>query len=68
MAVSNSHYAVPFGVEDVQEYAAGKVGVAIVNLNRIEACIDDVLEEIKTGHQKIKDSITAMVYAAEGNT
>lgn len=52
---------IPPDVEDAQEFVAEKAGVAVVNLNRIEAGIDDVLEEIRTEHKKVTDSIKVVV-------
>lgn len=52
---------IPSDVEDVTEYVAEKAGVAVVNLNRLEDGIDEVLEEIKAEHQKVTDSIKIVV-------
>ena len=48
---------IPADVEDAKAYVAEKVGVAVVNLNRIEACIGNVLEEIQGEHKKVMESI-----------
>lgn len=52
---------IPSDAEDAQEYVAEKAGVAVVNLNRIEDGIDEVLEEIRAEHQKVKDSIKVVI-------
>jgi hypothetical protein len=52
---------IPRDVEDVQAYVAEKAGVAVVNLNRIEAGIGKVLEEIRAEHKKVTDSIKVVV-------
>lgn len=52
---------IPSDVEDVKVYVAEKAGVAVVNLNRIEAGIDEVLEEIQAEHKKVTDSIKIVV-------
>ena len=52
---------IPTDVEDAQEYVAEKAGVAVVNLNRIEAGINAVLEEIRAEHKRVTDSIKIVV-------
>jgi hypothetical protein len=52
---------IPSDVEDVQGYVAERAGVAVVNLNRIEAGIDEVLAEIRAEHKKVTDSIKIVV-------
>jgi len=52
---------IPSDVEDAQEYVAEKAGVAVVNLNRIEDGIDEVLEEIRAEHKNVIDSIKIVV-------
>lgn len=52
---------IPPDVEDAQEFVAEKAGVAVVNLNKIEAGIDDVLAEIQAEHKKVTDSIKVVV-------
>jgi hypothetical protein len=52
---------IPPDTEDAQAYVAEKAGVAVVNLNRIEAGIDDVLAEIRAEHKKVTDSIKVVV-------
>jgi hypothetical protein len=52
---------IPADVEDAQEFVTEKAGVALVNLNRIEDGLGDVLEHIRGEHKKVKDSITVIV-------
>ena len=52
---------IPSGVEDAQEYVAEKAGAAVVNLNRVEDGIADVLEDIRAEQKKVTDSITVIV-------
>jgi hypothetical protein len=52
---------IPGDVEDAQEFVTEKAGVALVNLNRIEASLGGVLEQIRGEHKKVKDSITVIV-------
>jgi len=52
---------IPSDVEDAQEYVAEKAGVAVVNLNRIEDGIDEVLEQIRAEHKNVIDSIKVVV-------
>ncbi len=52
---------IPSDVEDAQEYVAEKAGVAVVNLNRIETGIDEVLAEIRAEHKKVTDSIKIVI-------
>ena len=52
---------IPPDTEDATAYVAEKAGVAVVNLNRIEAGIDDVLAEIRDEHKKVTDSIKIVI-------
>ena len=52
---------IPSDVEDAQEYVTEKAGAALVNLNRIESGINEVLEEIQEEQKKVIDSITVAV-------
>ncbi len=52
---------IPADTEDVQAFVAEKAGVAVVNLNRIEDGIDEVLEEIRAEHKKVTDSIKIVI-------
>jgi len=52
---------IPSDVEDAKAYVQEKAGAALVNLNRIEAGINEVLEEIQEEQKKVTDSITVAV-------
>ena len=52
---------IPSETEDAKAYVQDKAGVAIVNLNRIEAGINKVLKEIQDEQKKLTDSITVAV-------
>ena len=52
---------IPPDAEYAKQYVQEKAGAAIVNLNRIEAGINEVLEEIQEEQKKVTDSITVAV-------
>jgi len=52
---------IPADVEDVTEYVTEKVGTAIINLNKIEDGIEDVLEEIRAERKQVSDNITVII-------
>ena len=52
---------IPADVEDVTEYVTEKVGTAIINLNKIEEGIDEVLEEIRAERKQVSDNITVII-------
>ena len=52
---------IPSDIEDALEYVAEKAGSAVVNLNRIEDTISEVLDDIRTEHKKVTDSIKVVV-------
>lgn len=52
---------IPPDVEEATVYVAERAGVAVVNLNRIEAGIDEVLADIQAEQQRVTDSIKVIV-------
>jgi len=52
---------IPADAEDATEYVTEKAGAAVINLNRIEAVIDEALEDIKVERKKVTDNITVVV-------
>jgi len=52
---------IPHDVEDAKEYVLDKAGLALVNLEKIEAGITEVLENIKTERDSIAESIKVSV-------
>jgi hypothetical protein len=52
---------IPEGTEDASEYVVEKAGAAVTSLNRIEAGIAGVLEEIRAERKKVTDSIKVAV-------
>ena len=52
---------VPSDVEDAKEYVLDKAGLAISSLNKIEAVITEVLDEIHTERDVIAENITVSV-------
>ena len=52
---------IPSDVEDAAAYVAEKAGTAIINLNRIEANIGRVLDEIRAEHRRVTDNIRIVV-------
>jgi len=53
--------SIPSDVEDVKEYVLDKAGLALVNLEKIEGEIAEVLEEINTERESIAASINIVV-------
>lgn len=51
---------IPDGTEDVRQYVSDIVGTAIINLNKIEEHIPQVLEEIAAEQEAIRSSITVV--------
>lgn len=49
---------IPEGVEDVKAWVEDKVGTAILNLNKVEAQLDDACAEIDDELAAIRDHIT----------
>ena len=52
---------IPPDVEDATAFVAEKAGTAIINLNRIEASVGSVLEEIRAEHRRVTDNIRIVV-------
>jgi hypothetical protein len=52
---------IPADVENATEYVADKAGTAVINLNRIEAVIGEVLEDIRAERRMVTDNITVVV-------
>jgi len=52
---------IPADVEDAKEYVLDKAGLALVNLEKVEAEIVEVLEEISNERKSIAESITVSV-------
>jgi len=53
--------SIPNDVEDAKEYVLDKAGLALANLEKIEAEIAEVLELIRVEHNSIADSIKVCV-------
>jgi hypothetical protein len=53
--------SIPADVEDAKEFVLDKAGLALVNLEKIEAEIAEVLEEIRTERNSIAESIKISV-------
>ena len=53
--------SIPSDVEDAKEYVLDKAGLAIANLNKIEAEITGILDEIRSERNIIADSINVSV-------
>ena len=49
---------IPEDVEDPKEYIADKIGVAVVNLNKIEAQIPEALEAVEEEREAVLENIT----------
>lgn len=49
---------IPHGVADAVEYAAEKIGVAIINLNKVEAQFDEALAEVAQEKATVMENIT----------
>ena len=52
---------IPSDVEDAKEYVLDKAGLAIANLNKVEAGISEALKEIKVERDNIAKNITVSV-------
>ena len=52
---------IPTDVDDAAEYVADKIGSAMINLNRVEDCIAQTLEEIAAEWKKVTDNISVVV-------
>ena len=52
---------IPDGTKDAKVYIIDTAGTALVNLRKIEAGIAGVLDEIKSEHESIAESITVSV-------
>ena len=52
---------IPADVEDAKEYVLDKAGLALVNLEKVEGEIVEVLEDIRTERESIAESITVSV-------
>jgi len=52
---------IPSDVEDAKEYVLDKAGLAIANLNKVEAVIENALLEICAERDTIADSIKVSV-------
>ena len=50
--------SIPPDVENAKEYVLDKAGLAIASLNKIEAGIADILEEIQTERDAMAENIT----------
>ena len=53
--------SIPIDVEDAKEYVLDKAGLALVNLEKVEGEITEVLEDIRTERESIAESITVSV-------
>ena len=53
--------SIPSDVEDAKEYVLDKAGLAIANLNKVEAGIAEALEEIKAERDAIAGNIKVSV-------
>ena len=52
---------IPAGVEDAKEYVLDRAGIALVNLEKIEGEIAEVLGDIRTERNSIAESIKVIV-------
>jgi len=52
---------IPHDVEDAKEYVLDKAGLALVNLEKVEAGIAEILEDIKGERDSIAESIKVVV-------
>jgi len=52
---------IPSDVEDAKEYVLDKAGLALVNLEKVEAEIAETLEDISNERKAIAESITVSV-------
>ena len=52
---------IPSDVEDAKEYVLDKAGLAVANLNKVEAAISEVLTEIQTERDTIAENIKISV-------
>ena len=52
---------IPADVEDVKEYVLDKAGLALVNLNKVEAGIAAALTEVRAERDTIAKNITVVV-------
>ena len=52
---------IPTDVEDAKEYVLDKAGLALVNLEKVEGEIVEVLEDIRKERSSIAESITVSV-------
>ena len=52
---------IPSDVEDAKEYVLDKAGLALVNLEQVEAEIAETLEDISNERKSIAESITVSV-------
>ena len=52
---------IPHDVEDAKEYVLDKAGLALVNLEKVEAEIAEVLADIRAERDSIAESITVSV-------
>ena len=53
--------SIPHDVEDAKEYVLDKTGVALVNLEKVEGGIAEVLADIRAERNSIAESITVSV-------
>lgn len=49
---------IPRGTQDAVEYAAEKVGVAIINLNKVEEQFAEALADVETEKAAVRENIT----------
>lgn len=49
---------VPAGTTNAKEYAADKIGTAIIMLNKVEAQFDAALNEVKAEKERVLENIT----------
>jgi len=52
---------IPADVEDAKEYVLDKAGLAIANLNKVEAGIAEALKEIRAEREAVAESIDVIV-------
>ena len=52
---------IPQDVEDAKEYVLDKAGLVLVNLEKVEAGIAEILEEIRAERNSVADSIKVSV-------
>ena len=53
--------SIPHDVEDAKEFVLDKAGLAIANLNKVEAGIAEALEEVRTERDTIAQNIKVSV-------